>query len=73
MAWRQDNLSKIVNPYDVLCFSYSQLQNYKEAESWYGHRLGKDKDNYQLILGLANVLYNQGKYEEAEKLYLRVS
>jgi len=56
----------------VLSLCYSFKQNYEEAEKWYTSKLGKNHDSYQLLLGLANIEYNNGKYEDAEKLYHRV-
>lgn len=61
-TWYKETAKKPSNPYDVLCLSFTQLENYSEAESWYSYRLGKDKDNYRLAVGLANILYNSGKY-----------
>lgn len=60
------------SPYDVLSLCYSFTRNYPESIEWYNSRLSKNHDSYQLLLGLANVLYNSGKYSEAEKIYLRV-
>lgn len=60
------------SPYDVLSLCYSFTKDYSQAIKWYNSRLSKNHDSYQLLLGLANALYNSENYTEAEKIYLRV-
>lgn len=62
VTWYKEAARQPSNPYDVLSLCFLQLESYAEAEYWYSYHLGKDKNNYRIAIGLANILYNSGKY-----------
>lgn len=62
VTWYKEVSRQPCNPYDVLSLGFLSLENYAEAENWYSYRLGKDKNNYRIAIGLANILYNSGKF-----------
>ena len=50
-------------------FVYEKLRDYGEAEKHYREVLFISKENVKARIGLGQVLYAQGKYEEAKKCY----
>ena len=50
-------------------FVYEKLRDYQRAEEHYREVLFINKDNLEARIGLGQVLYSQGKYEEARACY----
>ena len=58
----QQRKAKVIegSPYDGLSLCCHQHSKYEEGIKWYAEMVRKYPNNYQLVYGYANILYNNG-------------
>ena len=69
--YKEERQSKKIkgNPYDALSLCCLANTKYEAGIPWYRDMAFKYPKNYQIVLGYANILYNNAIYEEAINNY----